>query len=332
MSNYEDDNVFDIKQSVSINVFVKHSQKIKDKELEDKKLSPSSYKYDFANVYYYDLYGKREYKYKFLFDNNIKSIEWNKLEYKELEYKEPFFLFIPQNDNLLEEYDKFYSIKNMFMIYSIGIVADKKLINNNKIKLKENILNYYNECNEKNIKSLYSYPFDKKYIYYDHDKIERSRINTMEHLLGRDNIALTVPRQNKNDIMVWQSVFILDDIVENCYISTSGKYGLGTVFPLYLYNTPSAKKAIQAENYNVGDLFEKYEENPFDNSDKIENFTRNFRNFIDEKYSSHFSPEDILGYIYAVLFHKTYRTKCHGAIDIVLLLAIIFLILSLIVI
>lgn len=41
----------------------------------------------------------------------------------------------------------------------------------------------------------------------------------------------------------------------------------------------------------------------------IENFTQNFREFIDSKYKEHFSPEQILGYIYAVLFHKDYREK-----------------------
>ena len=41
----------------------------------------------------------------------------------------------------------------------------------------------------------------------------------------------------------------------------------------------------------------------------VENFTQEFRAFIDSKYNEHFSPEQILGYIYAVLFHKDYREK-----------------------
>ena len=47
----------------------------------------------------------------------------------------------------------------------------------------------------------------------------------------------------------------------------------------------------------------------FDNDMWIENFTQEFRAFIDSKYKEHFSPERILGYIYAVLFHKEYREK-----------------------
>lgn len=305
----KDDNVFDIMQGVSINIFVKNSQKIKDKELEDKKLNPSYYKHsnDYANVYYYDLYGKREYKYDFLLDKNIKSIEW-----KELNYKEPFFLFVKQDENLREEYDKFYSIKDIFRIYNVGIVTSKDsvLIGLSEDKLKEQVKNYYNEFDNSFVEIINYRPFDKRFVYYDTDKIERARKDIMEHFLKYDNnIGVICDRGTK--LKEISNIFISNNLID-LHLVGSGSY----IFPLYLYNTPSAKKAIQAENYNVGDLFEQYEENPFENSDKIENFTVNFRNFIDKKYSSNFSPEDVLGYIYAVLFHKTYRTKYIGFLKI----------------
>ena len=54
-------------------------------------------------------------------------------------------------------------------------------------------------------------------------------------------------------------------------------------------------------------LFE--EANPFAGKNRIENFTPEFRVFIDDKYGHHYSPEEILGYIYAVLYSPTYRKK-----------------------
>ena len=45
------------------------------------------------------------------------------------------------------------------------------------------------------------------------------------------------------------------------------------------------------------------------NDEMKENLTPKFREFIDKKYNEKFSPEQILGYIYAVLYHKTYREK-----------------------
>lgn len=49
----KDDNVFDIMQGVSINIFIKQNSKAKN-----------------TNIYYHDLYGKRKDKYEFLYEND----------------------------------------------------------------------------------------------------------------------------------------------------------------------------------------------------------------------------------------------------------------------
>lgn len=41
----------------------------------------------------------------------------------------------------------------------------------------------------------------------------------------------------------------------------------------------------------------------------VENFTPEFRAFVDSKYNHHFTPEEILGYIYAILYHRSYRDR-----------------------
>ncbi|WP_295298135.1 type ISP restriction/modification enzyme [uncultured Brachyspira sp.] len=334
----KDENVFDIMQGVSINIFVRYTQNID--ELNNVNSITHKYNRESAAVYYYDLYGKREYKYKFLFDNNIKSIEWNKLE-----YKEPFFLFIKQDENLREEYEGFYSIKDMFKISGVGICSkrDNIVFQNSKEKLIKLLNDFINKDKEElyklydigedsrdwkldtaiktikeNENALENYimkchyrPFDFKYTYY----VNKSRAfmaypvyDIFEHFLRDDeNIALNVARQSKVS-GGWHYSFMTSGIVDLSLMG-GGNTGAGYIFPLYLYNTPNAIKNIQSADYSGADLFKKTASNPFQNADKIENFTVNFRNFIDEKYSTHFPPEDILGYIYAVLFHKTYRTK-----------------------
>ena len=42
---------------------------------------------------------------------------------------------------------------------------------------------------------------------------------------------------------------------------------------------------------------------------RAENFSQQFRAFIDSRYDHHYTPEEILGYIYAVLHAPTYRTR-----------------------
>jgi predicted helicase len=60
-SSLKDENVFDIMQGVSINIFVKTGRKKKDA---------------LAEVFHYDLYGRRAEKYDFLLQNNLKSVKW----------------------------------------------------------------------------------------------------------------------------------------------------------------------------------------------------------------------------------------------------------------
>lgn len=299
----KDENVFDIMQGVSINIFVRYTQNID--ELNNVNSITHKYNRESAAVYYYDLYGKREYKYKFLFDNNIKSIEWNKLE-----YKEPFFLFVKQDENLREEYDNFYSLKDMFRIYNVGIVTSKDsvLIGLSEDKLKEQVKDYYNEFDNSFVEIINYRPFDKRFVYYDTNKVERARKDIMEHFLKYNNNIGLVFKRGFPFLNSGQG-FITNKIIDLRSWSCPGMQGGDCVAPLYLYNTPNAIKNIQSQDYGDTALFKKTASNPFQNADKIENFTVNFRKFIDEKYSSHFSPEDILGYIYAVLFHKTYRTK-----------------------
>lgn len=269
----KDDNVFDIMQGVSINIFIKQNSKAKN-----------------TNIYYHDLYGKRKDKYEFLYENDLNSIKWTLVK-----NNDPFYLFLPQNNDLLEEYNKGISVKDIFMLSSVGIVSakDSILISTNTEKLKQQIHDYYNEFDKKNIKKIAYRPFDTQKIYYDIKKVERPRIETMEHFLENENIGLICDRGTKlNNI---NNIFISNKIID-LHLVGSGSY----IYPLYLYPTTRSKKFLKKENPN-------FNEENF--TSKIENFKESFRTFIDEFYKEKFSPEDILGYIYAVLFHKIYREK-----------------------
>ena len=274
----KDENVFDIMQGVSINIFIKQNTKTKN-----------------TKIYYHDLYGKRKDKYEFLYENDLNSIEWTLVK-----NNEPFYLFLPQNNDLLEEYNKGISVKDMFMLSSVGIVSakDSILISTNTEKLKQQIHDYYNEFDKKNIKEIAYRPFDTQKIYYDIKKVERPRIETMEHFLEGKNLGLSIPRQLKGPKTEWNHCFLTTTITDQAL--TSGGNGPNNIFPLYLYPTTRSKKFLKKENPN-------FNEENF--TSKIENFKESFRAFIDELYKEKFSPEDILGYIYAVLFHKFYREK-----------------------
>ncbi|VEJ23777.1 Adenine specific DNA methyltransferase [Helicobacter pylori] len=98
----KDENVFNIMQGVSINLFVKKAQATKPK------------------IFYYDVYGERAEKYAFLAQNDLNSIEW-----LELAPREPFYLLLPLKTPLLEEYEQGFSVQEMFQISSVGIVTGR---------------------------------------------------------------------------------------------------------------------------------------------------------------------------------------------------------------
>ncbi|MGN8535349.1 N-6 DNA methylase, partial [Helicobacter pylori] len=156
----KDENVFNIKQGVSINLFVKKAQTTKQK------------------IHYYDVYGERAEKYAFLAQNDLNSIEW-----LELTPRKPFYLLLPLETRLLDEYEQGFSVKEMFQISSVGIVTgkDRIFIANNTESLKEQVLKYCNEFNEQCIKDIHYRPFDIRKVYYDTKKLERARENTFKH-------------------------------------------------------------------------------------------------------------------------------------------------------
>ncbi len=158
----KDENVFNIQQGVSINLFVKNQQITKQK------------------IYYKDVYGERAEKYAFLAQNDLDSIEWLELTKRDSSYR-----LLPLETRLLDEYEQGFSVYDMFQISSVGIVTgkDKIFIANNTESLKEQVLKYCNEFNEQYIKDIHYRPFDIRKVYYDTKKLERARENTFKHML-----------------------------------------------------------------------------------------------------------------------------------------------------
>ncbi|WP_240706154.1 type ISP restriction/modification enzyme [Helicobacter pylori] len=95
----------------------------------------------------------------------------------------------------------------------------------------------------------------------------------------RKNVTLNTPRQLKNNDKSWTQCFISSSI--NDQGLSSGGNGAGVNYPLYQFRDP---------NYT-------------------ENFTPEFRSFIDKHYNHPFEPLEILGYIYALLYSPNYRKR-----------------------
>ncbi|WRC38689.1 N-6 DNA methylase [Helicobacter pylori] len=299
----KDENVFNIMQGVSINLFVKKAQATKQK------------------IHYYDVYGERAEKYAFLAQNDLNRIEW-----LELAPREPFYSLIPQETPLLEEYERGFSVQEMFQVGGTGICSKRdhvvfhkdkesllKLLKDfstlepSELRRKYDIedaegwkLGRAIENVKKNQHELEKYivlcqyrPFDYRWTYYT-DKscgfLARPVYDVFKHMLPPPNKNPKTPNQTRKNVA----------LITSRRFCQSQKSGVG-----FVSNKISDLRTWTCPGMEGGDYVNPLYHNP----NYTENFTPEFRSFIDKHYSHHFEPLEVLGYIYALLYSPNYRKR-----------------------
>lgn len=176
----KDENVFDIMQGVSINIFVR---KNKDKV-------------GLGNVHHSEIYGLRKEKFNLLDTNNVK---WSKLQ-----FSEPNYYFVKKDVSLEKEYLNGFNINELFKLKTSGVTTDNDEALVSMDKFVEN-------------NHIYSYkPLDNRFINYDLRKLGRARYNIMKHMIARNNIGIILMRSQVNTSN-FQTVFITKEIVDKNY-------------------------------------------------------------------------------------------------------------------
>ncbi len=314
-----DDNVFDIQQGVSISIFVKPN----DHSTEPK-------------VYYYDLFGSRDHKYKFLNSCSLTDIDWEIVDYlsfnkefNKTRWSERFqddFSFFSPNKNLtkIKTYGDYWGITEIFKHYNSGIQtkrdnlaiqfnnslmkdvildltnkSEKEIIEKYNLqddnsgwslkKAKEILTNY--ERDVSNIREILYRPFDIRYTYLTKEQgfLGRPRYETMKHFVLNENLGFVFMRQVV--LNAPYTHFLITDKIVDLKLMRSSE-GTNFIAPLYLY-----EEASKDEKLFNDDLL------------KIENFTDDFRKFINANYKQYYTPEKILGYIYSISYSELYRNS-----------------------
>jgi len=304
-----DENVFDIMQGVSINIFVKTGSKRKN---------------ELGKVFHFDLQGKRESKYDFLRENSLESLNWNNLNLskpnyfytiKDFEGKENYEIgfkiddiFNQTNAGLATEYDEFV-IKNSKKESAILLenlknneasqIISKYQLDKKKIDKIENAIADIKK-NKVRIESINYRPFDNRYCIYtgiSNGIMGRPRNGIMRHFLN-ENITLIFEKQAV--IGSFTNVFISKKLVECHVLGTM--FSKGYVAPLYLYPEANAQQTID----------QTAERTPNLNVEIVTQIAEKLGlQFTNEKEADKntFAPIDILDYIYAVLHSPIYREK-----------------------
>lgn len=287
----KDENVFNIMQGTSINIFVKLPATAR---CDSKGKRPQ--------VFYVDLYGKRRAKYDFLMTQSLR-----KTGYKKLKPVKPYYFFISKDFSAQKEYEKGFSVKSLFSTSTSGVETkrDALFIDNDQdvlIKRMQTLLSgsydwrfeekyRVEDTNGYEIKRLLKgkkfyrqfirqieyRPFDRKWIYYDPDLLARAFYSTMQHLLNDGNFGLVVKRGFDEPNAA--PVFVSKHIIDRRFWSRPGMQGAEHIAPLYVY--PLGEKQ---PNLNV-EIVTKIEQT------------------IGEKVK----PETLFDYVYGVLHSAKYR-------------------------
>ncbi len=312
-----DQNVFDIQQGVAVGIFVKRPAAT-DASTD----TP-------ARVHYADLWGLRSGgegggKYAWLATHDVTTTPWQTLE-----PAPPFSLLVPFDTALWPEYQRGWSVTEIFPLYATGIKThrDHFVFDTDRAALVQRIADFRNlALDDETIRQRYRLPdtrdwllprrrrllsetphwqdhlvrclyrpFDTRYLYYHRDLVERSLTRVMRHLLAGDNYALLTVRQVAE--RQFSHVFATDTVAE-CRSMLSNR-GAGYVFPLYCLPDEDARPGSRPRP-NLSPAFLAHVES---------RLTMRFVPHGHGDLRETVGPLDLFHYLYALLHSTAYRQR-----------------------
>lgn len=215
-----------------------------------------------TKYYHIDIWGSREDKYRYLNENDFTTIEW-----KEIFPTSPFYLFIPQNKDLLAEYNQGWKITDIMPVNSTGVKThrDHFALDFDADVLRKRIEDFRNRnipddviaqkydiadtrdwkisksrdslVNNSEWETYFTYclyrPFDWRNYYHHQDIVELPRCEVMNQMVLGHNLGLICSRQ-QSQADIWSLIWVDKGIIECCAISNKTKE-TNYLFPLYIY-------------------------------------------------------------------------------------------------
>lgn len=274
-------------------------------------------------VWYGDLWGDRDAKFRVLGSEQMTQTAW-----QELNPRSDTYLFVPQDTALAEEYEQWPKVTEIFPVGSVGVVTarDDFAVGFDTSVLKNRLEMFFNsDVRDEELKEslgledtgtwrlarareeirkdpyrmesvvpiLYR-PFDMRWFIYHDAIIERARRDVMSQLLPASrNLAIVVPRrvETKGD---WQHCFIADVPVDHVAVSLKT---IDTVLPLFRFSpdegSTKQKGSIRTADAWVGSP----------------NVDRTIWDNLGSDLGFKPTPEQLIGYVYAVLYAPAYRKR-----------------------
>ncbi|MCY4054837.1 MAG: N-6 DNA methylase [Cyanobacteria bacterium MAG CAR4_bin_6] len=319
-----DVNVFDIQQGVAIGFFVKHGKSAHARNLS-------------KGVFHGELWGEREAgpsgdqdgnKYGWLAANDVETTPWTPLA-----PQAPLYLFVPRNQTINKEYEKYWSIVNIFSSTTTsaatGIVTthDQLAISWTPEEMIDKMERFLNTTSEKEarriwrlcsqsqwqyerakeelasglwrrqIRSILYRPFDKRITVFNRNVAVNRREHVMRHMFSGANLALCIGRAGQvTGSKQWDVAFVSRNPTDLNLFRRGGNL----LFPLYQY---LAKEDIQVSSTRKHNL------NPDFINASAAALNLTFISDGSGDLMASFGPEDVLHSIYALLHSPAYRQR-----------------------
>lgn len=273
-----------------------------------------------TQIYHAHLYGTRDSKYDWLLNHDVRSTAW-----QELHPQGPFYLLIPQNTDLLGEYEQGWKITEVMPVNSVGIVTardsltihwtreeawntvkefvsldpeaarEKYQLGNDardwKVALAQADLRKSGPSEQHLVPILYR-PFDIRYTYYTGNSSGfhcRPRGEVMKNVIQGRNLSFSTNRTI--EIGTWEHILVSERIITHHTVSLKE---VNYLFPLYLYPVGEATPLEYPTEIT---------------QERRANFSPEFLKALTAKLGYSPTPEAIFYYIYAVFHSPTYRRR-----------------------
>jgi predicted helicase len=265
-----------------------------------------------TQIYHAHLYGTRDSKYDWLQSHDVLSTDW-----QEIKPQAPFYLLVPQNTDLLGEYEQGWKITDVMPVNSTGVkthrdhfvidfdgenlkkrisefrdlkISDDEIANRYslsdtrdwKLGLRRRSLSTNQDWETYLTKCLYR-PFDIRAYYHHQDVVDHPRNEVMNYMISNWNTAIITHRQilgSRHNH--WYCTGCVVD--HNTLDSAKG----AVIFPLCIYHEDDRDSLLKHQSPN---------------------FSPEFIRDITAKLSYTPTPEAIFYYIYAIFHSPTYRSR-----------------------
>ena len=276
----DDENVFDIVQSVAIHVYVRSKPR------------------GASEVSYADLLGRRPLKYAALAAQSVTSTEWRRIE------PDPENCGFTPQDAAAGEASR--RLDSAFVKFGAGIKTnrDAVVIGFDDAALLGTVREFDGKLAsgkhaQSNIHSLLYRPFDVRRIFYHEDVVASRSLPTMKHIVAGPNIGLVCSS-------TWTTPDRFSVGISRCMIEMkTGTHDRGTTFfPLYRYEAMMAGKAEQVHNF-TSELVKEW----------CATTDTQFLAAGHGDGEKTTGPEDILFWLYGLFFSPGYRLRYRAALS-----------------